>query len=95
MSLFPQIRTQPDKTVVIEGKHEETSGGDDQRMMPKNIVKQQFSRQYTLPPNCDPLKVVSNLSRDGVLIVTAPKKQAALGSGERSVPITGLTSKKY
>ncbi len=41
-----------------------------------NAVLQQFSRSYSLPPACDPMRVVSNLSRDGVLVITAPKRQA-------------------
>lgn len=52
----------------------------------------QFSRQYTLPSSCDPLRVYSNLSRDGVLVITAPKRTSGTSTtSERSVPITGST----
>ena len=36
--------------------------------------QRQFSRKWTLPPNCDPDKVQSNLSSDGILMVTCPKE---------------------
>ncbi len=115
-----QVRTQPDKSIVIEGKHEERTSADTgsptsttrssaTKRSPGlsssisglgssssatsadrnnyNAVLQQFSRQFSLPPGCDPLRVVSNLSRDGVLVITAPKKIAAKSLDSRSVPI--------
>ncbi len=36
-------------------------------------VVRQFARKWTLPGDCDPNDVVSNLSSDGVLMVTAPR----------------------
>jgi crystallin alpha B len=77
-----KVTTLPDNCILIEGKHEEKSDGGNNRSM----SSQQFSRKYTLPQGCDPMQVVSNLSRDGVLMVTAPKK-VSLGSSERPIPI--------
>ena len=42
-------------------------------------VMRQFSRKWTLPPSCDLDKVQSNLSSDGILMVTCPKENSALG----------------
>jgi len=77
-----KVTTLPDNSILIEGKHEEKSDGGQSRSM----SSQQFSRKYSLPQGCDPMKVVSNLSRDGVLMVTAPRK-ASLSSSERPIPI--------
>jgi len=66
--------------VSVEGKHEEKS--EDGRRM----VSRQFSRKYSLPVTAKPDSVVSNLSSDGVLVVSCPKTQAVT-SGERKVPI--------
>merc|ERR1712054_467334 len=56
--------------ISVEGKHEEKS--DDGRRM----VLRQFSRKYSLPTTAKPDNVVSNLSQDGVLVITAPKMEA-------------------
>ena len=86
--------TQPDNSVVIEGKHEEknTEGKDGQASFRHQaVVHNQFRRQYSLPPQCDPLRVASNLSRDGILVVTAPKRVVSALPGQtdfgRKVPI--------
>ena len=73
----------PDNSVVIEGKHEEKSGSGG-----SHFVQNQFKRQFTIPAGCNPLEVSSNLSRDGILVVCAPKRQQPkLGDGERKIPI--------
>merc|ERR1712110_614280 len=77
-----KVSTLPDNCILIEGKHEEKSDGGQARSM----SSQQFSRKYSLPQGCDPMKVISNLSRDGVLMVTAPRK-VSLTSSERPIPI--------
>jgi HSP20 family molecular chaperone IbpA len=64
----------------IEAKHEEK--GDNK------YVAKQFSRSYTLPEGCEEHKVSSNLSSDGILMITAPKKQAIKHEGNRSIPVT-------
>lgn len=72
--------------LMIDGKHEEKS--DDG----SRFVSRQFSRKYTLPAGCAAAAVNSNLSSDGVLMVTAPK--AAVGANARAVPIASA-EKRY
>merc|ERR1712165_152783 len=68
--------------VCVEGKHEEKSQSGEV------MVSRQMSRQYHLPASADQAQVTSNLSRDGVLIITIPKIQQQLNNQDRSVPIT-------
>merc|ERR1711936_539539 len=89
-----KVLTQPDNSIVIEGKHEEqkVDGKDGQTSFRHHAaVHNQFRRQYSLPSQCDPLRVTSNLSRDGILVVTSPKKviSSLVGSVDigRKVPI--------
>merc|ERR1712227_453938 len=63
----------------VEAKHEEK--GDN-----KHILRQ-FSRKYTLPEGCEAARVNSNLSSDGVLVITAPKRQAIKAAGATTTPI--------
>merc|ERR1712115_180389 len=42
------------------------------------MVSRMFSRKYSLPPSAKSEEVVSNLSSDGVLVITAPKKNLAI-----------------
>jgi len=66
--------------ICVEGKHEEkTEGG-------VTMVSRMMSRQYPLPAQAMPSDVVSNLSRDGILVVTVPKSKQ-IKQGERNVPI--------
>merc|ERR1712025_1513559 len=58
-----------DGQLIIEGKHEEkTESGH-------TMVSRHFRRQYGLSPNVKMTEVVSNLSQDGVLVVTVPKER--------------------
>jgi len=67
-------------TLTVEAKHEEKGEN--------KFVSRQFSRKYTLPEGCEPHRVNSNLSSDGILMITAPKRQAIReASGDRPVPI--------
>jgi len=66
--------------ICVEGKHEEkTEKGE-------TMISRMISRQYPLPAQARPADVVSNLSRDGVLVVTVPKSKQ-IKQGERNVPI--------
>lgn len=66
--------------LTIEARHEENS--DD-----GNVAgSRHFFRKYTLPEGCTADTVISNLSSDGVLMVTAPKNLALIQE-ERDVPI--------
>jgi len=66
-------------SLSIEAKHEEKGEN--------KYVNRQFKRMYTLPQGCVPEKVNSNLSSDGVLVITAPKNSAIKNDGNRSIPI--------
>ncbi len=67
-----------DRLITVEARHEEREEG--------RYESRHFSRSYSLPPGCEAGKVQSNLSSDGVLVVTAPKK-AALKSDKGTTPI--------
>lgn len=67
-------------TIIVEGKHEE-------KQDEHGYVSRHFVRRYVLPREHDVNDVISSLSSDGILTITAPKKQA-LPAGERVVPIT-------
>ncbi|XP_026733653.1 protein lethal(2)essential for life-like [Trichoplusia ni] len=69
-----------DGYVVIEAKHEE-------KQDEHGYVSRQFVRRYALPEGTESKEVVSQLSSDGILTVSAPKKVVE-GKGERVVPIT-------
>ncbi|QQP57907.1 Heat shock protein beta-1 [Caligus rogercresseyi] len=71
-----------DGVISIEAKHEEKSEDG------SKFVSKQFVRKYTLPKNTKPEQVNSNLSSDGVLVITAPKMKPIVHEGERAVPIT-------
>jgi len=66
--------------VCVEGKHEERSQSGE------ILVSRHMSRKYQLPTSADPAQVSSNLSRDGVLVVSIPKIKAV--AHDRNVPIT-------
>merc|ERR1712179_44893 len=57
-----------DRIITVEGKHEGEEG--------KKVVSRQFCRKYSLPAGTKSDNVVSNLSADGILVISAPKKQA-------------------
>merc|ERR1712088_866714 len=42
------------------------------------MVARSFSRKYSLPATAEASQVASNLSSDGVLVITAPKKALAI-----------------
>lgn len=56
---------------MITGKHEEKE--DDH-----GLVARHFVRKYMVPEQCDPEKVTSTLSSDGVLTIVAPRKPEAV-----------------
>jgi len=56
-----------DGELIISGEHEERSEAG------HRMVSRQFRRQYALGQDVDISRVVSNLSQDGVLVVTIPK----------------------
>lgn len=56
---------------MFTGKHEEKE--DDNGMVTKHFV-----RKYMVPEECDPEKVTSALSSDGVLTITASMRPEAI-----------------
>merc|ERR1712038_2189044 len=58
-----------DGEISIEGKHEEKSEEG------HTMVSRQFSRKYILPAEAKLTEVVSNLSQDGVMVITVPKEK--------------------
>merc|ERR1712179_120642 len=68
-----ELKITVDKGVVcVEGRHEEKAEDG------SKMVSRSFSRKYTLPKDAKAEEVVSNLSSDGVLVITAPKNPAAI-----------------
>lgn len=66
--------------IVVEGKHEEKQ--DDH-----GSISRHFVRKYKLPHDHYEDDVVSSLSVDGILCITAPKRNPNAIHGERMVPI--------
>lgn len=69
------------KSIVVEGKHEE-------KQDEHGYISRHFVRRYILPEDHNIEDVVSSLSSDGILTVTAPKKQILPATGDRVIPIT-------
>merc|ERR1711970_1358733 len=57
-----------DDEISIDGRHEEKSEGG------HTMISRQFSRRYNLPLEAMVSEVESNLSQDGILVVTIPKE---------------------
>merc|ERR1719479_738859 len=64
--------TVSDGVLMVEGKHEEKAEDG------SKMVSRMFSRKYSLPATAQADQVASNLSSDGVPVVTAPKKTLAI-----------------
>merc|ERR1712098_477625 len=62
--------------ICVEGKYE--AG--------QVMVSRQFSKKYSMPASAKAEEVISNLSQDGVLVVSVPKREAIMQEN-RSVPI--------
>lgn len=74
--------------IQIEAKHEEKE--DD-----RGYISRQFVRRFLLPKGHELKDVVSKLSADGVLTVTAPRKEKLPEvEGERVIPITHVGAEK-
>ncbi|KOX74086.1 Protein lethal(2)essential for life [Melipona quadrifasciata] len=66
--------------VVVEGKHEE-------RQDEHGFISRQFVRKYIVPEQCDIDQLKSSLSSDGVLMITAPRKEIPQAKNERIIKI--------
>jgi len=69
-----------DKFVVIEAKHEE-------KQDEHGWISRQFVRKYMIPEQCDIDQVTSSLSSDGMLSITAPRKDKPKTQNERAIKI--------
>ncbi|XP_044743883.1 protein lethal(2)essential for life-like [Chrysoperla carnea] len=83
------VKAIDDNHIVVEGKHEEKKDEH-------GYISRQFTRRYVLPKGYDGKNIVSNLSSDGVLSISAPKLALEEGAGERTIPIaqTGPSKKE-
>ncbi|XP_053686975.1 protein lethal(2)essential for life-like [Sabethes cyaneus] len=70
-----------DNSILVEGKHEE-------KQDEHGYISRHFVRRYMLPDGHDPEAIVSSLSSDGILTITAPKKALPEPEGPRAIPIT-------
>ncbi|XP_078041422.1 protein lethal(2)essential for life [Augochlora pura] len=69
-----------DRSVVVEAKHEE-------KQDEHGWISRQFTRRYIIPEQCNIDELVSSLSSDGVLSISAPRKSKPKTQSERSVTI--------
>nr|AHE77382.1 small heat shock protein [Lissorhoptrus oryzophilus] len=67
-------------SIIVEGKH-------DEKQDEHGFISRHFVRRYLLPTDHDIEQVVSSLSSDGILTVTAPKKSDKPKNTDRVVPI--------
>ncbi|XP_055625546.1 protein lethal(2)essential for life-like [Toxorhynchites rutilus septentrionalis] len=71
--------TANEKCIMVEGKHEE-------KQDEHGYISRHFVRRYMLPAGHDTNDIVSSLSSDGILTITAPRK--ALPAVEtRTIPV--------
>lgn len=73
------VKVTGNNTITVEGKHEE-------KQDEHGFVSRQFIRRYVLPDGHDINNVVSSLSSDGVLSITAPRVGES-GEEHRNIPI--------
>ncbi|XP_055629901.1 protein lethal(2)essential for life-like [Toxorhynchites rutilus septentrionalis] len=72
--------TANEKCITVEGKHEE-------KQDEHGYISRHFVRRYMLPAEHDHRDIVSSLSSDGILTITAPKKALPAGETARKIPI--------
>merc|ERR1712211_70209 len=60
------------RRLLVEGRNEEKKEDG------SGYIQRSFSRSYTLPNEAEADKMVSNLSSEGVLVITTPKSAPAL-----------------
>merc|ERR1712088_612326 len=67
---LPELKVEiKEGELCVEGKHEERS------QTGEVMVSRQFSRRFGMPQNVKKEGIVSNLSQDGVMVITMPKEQ--------------------
>lgn len=80
------VKTVDGNSIVIEGKHEE-------KQDEKGFIARKFVRRFVLPKDHNLKDVVSSLSSDGILTITAPRKEE-LELQERVIPINHIGPEK-
>ncbi|KAF4519161.1 hypothetical protein B566_EDAN008224 [Ephemera danica] len=70
-----------DNCITVEGKHEE-------KQDEHGYITRHFVRRYILPKDVHFEQVNCNLSSDGILTVSAPKKALPAPENVRTIPIT-------
>ena len=78
-----KVDVKDNNVLTVEGKHEEKSEDG------TSFTSKHFFRRYALPKGCEAETIDTNLSSDGVLMITAPKNPA-LALRERAAPIQML-----
>lgn len=73
-----------DQQIVVEAKH-----GEKQDQL--GTIERHFIRKFALPRNASPESVVSNLTSDGQLSITAQSAKAKDVSPPRTIPIKVVT----
>ena len=84
------VKALTDGSIVIEARHEE-------KQDEHGYISRQFSRKYLLPKDVESEKLSSSLTADGILTVTAPKKQPTAttdSSGAKTIPITRIAAEE-
>ncbi|XP_044737499.1 protein lethal(2)essential for life-like [Chrysoperla carnea] len=76
-----EVKAIDDNQIIVEGKHEE-------KQDEHGFISRQFTRRYVLPKDYDGTKLISKLSSDGILTISAPKLAIEGSSSERTIPIT-------
>jgi len=76
-----KVTVDPQNILTVEADHEEKAEDGSKH------VSRKFMRKYTLPRGCRMASVVSNLSSDGVLMITAPKNVSIEAAEAKNVPI--------
>nr|XP_019552811.2 protein lethal(2)essential for life [Aedes albopictus] len=78
-----------DDSIIVEGKHEE-------RQDEHGFITRHFVRRFMLPAGHDRDGIVSSLSSDGVLTISAPIKEDLQKEHVKAIPIaqTGEAQKK-
>ena len=67
------------RLLSVEAKHEKKTEN--------SFVSRSFSKSYTLPEGCEADKVESNLSKENILVISAPKKPALKSAGATKIPV--------
>ncbi|KAL0124461.1 hypothetical protein PUN28_006358 [Cardiocondyla obscurior] len=85
------VKSEKDKFQVVldvqQFKPEEISVKHEEKQDEHGWISRQFVRKYMIPEQCDIDQVSSSLSSDGVLSITAPRKDKPKVQNERAIRI--------